>query len=130
MTNGQWTMTGLSGRVGLGMLALVLLLAACATPQAAEEADSETEVAPPRATPTRIAGAQIEAANETVTPRATFDASGVTPTRMTATPPATPIPLLGPPIAPDFRLPDLEGEMWELSQFRGRPVMLFFWATW
>jgi hypothetical protein len=35
----------------------------------------------------------------------------------------------GPP-APDFTLPDLDGTMWSLSQFRGRPVVLFFWATW
>jgi cytochrome oxidase Cu insertion factor (SCO1/SenC/PrrC family) len=32
--------------------------------------------------------------------------------------------------APDFRLPDLGGKTWTLSQFRGQPVMLFFWATW
>jgi len=35
----------------------------------------------------------------------------------------------GPP-APEFTLPDLEGKMWSLAQFRGRPVVLFFWATW
>ena len=34
------------------------------------------------------------------------------------------------PLAPDFTLPDLDGTMWSLSQFRGRPVVLFFWATW
>lgn len=34
------------------------------------------------------------------------------------------------PLAPDFTLPDLNGTMWSLSQFRGRPVVLFFWATW
>ena len=34
------------------------------------------------------------------------------------------------PLAPDFTLPDLDGKMWSLSQFRGRPVVLFFWATW
>jgi peroxiredoxin len=33
-------------------------------------------------------------------------------------------------MAPDFRLPDLEGQTWTLSQFQGQPVMLFFWATW
>jgi cytochrome oxidase Cu insertion factor (SCO1/SenC/PrrC family) len=33
-------------------------------------------------------------------------------------------------LAPDFSLPDLEGRKWSLSQFRGRPVVLFFWATW
>lgn len=34
------------------------------------------------------------------------------------------------PLAPGFVLPDLEGRLWRLSQFRGRPVVLFFWATW
>lgn len=33
-------------------------------------------------------------------------------------------------MAPDFTLRDLEGREVSLSQFRGRPVMLFFWATW
>lgn len=32
--------------------------------------------------------------------------------------------------APDFSLPDLDGRIVTLSQFRGRPVLLFFWATW
>ncbi len=34
------------------------------------------------------------------------------------------------PLAPDFTLPDLDGTMRSLSQFRGRSVVLFFWATW
>lgn len=33
-------------------------------------------------------------------------------------------------MAPDFTLQDLEVREVSLSQFRGRPVMLFFWATW
>jgi peroxiredoxin len=33
-------------------------------------------------------------------------------------------------MVPDFRLSDLDGKTWTLSQFRGQPVMLFFWATW
>ncbi len=32
--------------------------------------------------------------------------------------------------APDFSLKDLDGRTVTLSQFRGQPVMLFFWATW
>ncbi len=31
--------------------------------------------------------------------------------------------------APDFELPTLDGEMVRLSDFRGRPVLLSFWAT-
>ncbi len=32
--------------------------------------------------------------------------------------------------APDFTLPDLDGNMVRLSDFSGRPVVLNFWATW
>ncbi len=33
-------------------------------------------------------------------------------------------------MAPDFSLQDLNGETVKLSQFRGRPVLINFWATW
>jgi len=32
--------------------------------------------------------------------------------------------------APDFRLPDIEGRMRSLGDFRGKVLLLFFWATW
>ena len=32
--------------------------------------------------------------------------------------------------APDFQLQNLDGERVSLSELRGRPVMLNFWATW
>lgn len=32
--------------------------------------------------------------------------------------------------APDFTLPDLDGRATRLSQYRGRVVVLVFWATW
>ena len=32
--------------------------------------------------------------------------------------------------APNFKLPNLEGETVSLSDLRGKPVMLNFWATW
>ena len=34
------------------------------------------------------------------------------------------------PLAPDFTLPTLYGEMLTLSELRGRPVLLKFWTTW
>lgn len=44
-------------------------------------------------------------------------------------PDGLPAPQLGAP-APDFTLMDLDGQPWTLSQFRGKPVLLNFWATW
>jgi peroxiredoxin len=34
------------------------------------------------------------------------------------------------PLAPDFSLPQLDGQQLRLSSFRGRVVLLDFWATW
>jgi len=33
-------------------------------------------------------------------------------------------------LAPDFALPDLEGNHWQLSQHRGQVLLINFWATW
>jgi cytochrome oxidase Cu insertion factor (SCO1/SenC/PrrC family) len=32
--------------------------------------------------------------------------------------------------APDFTLPDIEGRARSLADFRGKVLLLFFWATW
>jgi peroxiredoxin len=40
-----------------------------------------------------------------------------------------PAPVVGHP-APDFALPTLAGETVRLSDFKGRPVLVNFWATW
>ena len=32
--------------------------------------------------------------------------------------------------APAFALPDLEGNTVRVEEFRGKVVMLYFWATW
>ncbi len=34
------------------------------------------------------------------------------------------------PPAPDFQLKDLNGNVVSLKDYRGKPVMLYFWATW
>lgn len=34
------------------------------------------------------------------------------------------------PPAPDFSLEDMDGEVYRLSDFRGQPVIVNFWATW
>lgn len=38
-------------------------------------------------------------------------------------------PQVGKP-APDFQLPNLEGQYISLSSLRGKPVLINFWATW
>ena len=35
-----------------------------------------------------------------------------------------------PKAAPAFSLPDLEGKTIRLEDFRGKTLLLFFWATW
>lgn len=39
-------------------------------------------------------------------------------------------PVMPPLAAPDFTLQDMDGESHSLSDFRGKVVMLNFWATW
>jgi len=39
-------------------------------------------------------------------------------------------PLPGGVMAPDFTLPDTHGKLHRLSEYRGRPVIVNFWATW
>ena len=51
----------------------------------------------------------------------------------TPTPTITPTPTPGPQVgklAPDFQLPNLVGQSISLSDLRGKPVFLNFWATW
>jgi thiol-disulfide isomerase/thioredoxin len=40
-----------------------------------------------------------------------------------------PAPVIGHP-APDFALPTLDGQTIRLSDFKGKPVLINFWATW
>jgi cytochrome oxidase Cu insertion factor (SCO1/SenC/PrrC family) len=35
-----------------------------------------------------------------------------------------------PKAAPDFTLPDIDGRTRSLADFRGKVLLLFFWATW
>lgn len=40
------------------------------------------------------------------------------------------VPLPGHVAAPDFALPDLENRTHRLADYRGRPLLVSFWATW
>jgi cytochrome c biogenesis protein CcmG/thiol:disulfide interchange protein DsbE len=56
----------------------------------------------------------------------------VTPTNIPPTPDADsePTAIAGPPAAPGFTLKTLNGSQVSLSQFRGHPVLINFWASW
>ncbi len=65
-------------------------------------------------------------------PKTTFALNapaGTKPVRVPAMPSERPGLLVGSTV-PDFSLTGLDGKQVKLSQFRGRPVMLDFWATW
>jgi len=44
--------------------------------------------------------------------------------------PQTLTPVADRPLAPNFSLQDLDGQVHRLSDLRGRPVIVNFWATW
>jgi hypothetical protein len=116
-------------RAALGLAwFLSLLLAGCEALQAAGPSRAANEGTP---------GAALGTVQSTPVPTAIVQRQKT----LRATPPASPTsaldawqatstPVPATPLAPDFRLPDVEGTMWTLSQFQGQPVMLFFWATW
>jgi peroxiredoxin len=39
-------------------------------------------------------------------------------------------PIVRQPPAVDFQLPDLQGKLFNLQDYRGKPVIINFWATW
>ncbi len=62
-----------------------------------------------------------------------FDTPEGEPAELLETPPVDGATEFGPragEIAPDFELSDFDGDRHRLSDFRGKPVYLNFWATW
>jgi thiol-disulfide isomerase/thioredoxin len=62
-----------------------------------------------------------------------FDSAEGEPAALLDTPPVEGVSEIGPKagqVAPDFEVSDFGGDRHRLSDFRGRPVYLNFWATW
>ena len=101
-----------------------LVAAACGSPAATEEPPTPTsaptqEVPPP--TPTPI---------PTVTPEVEGDPNTRLGIKETPNPDGLPIGSEIGYLAPDFRLETEDGDMVVLSDFRGRPVFINFFAVW
>ena len=110
----------------LALALVILVAAACASPAATEEPPTPTseptqEVSPPTSTPTPI---------PTVTPEVEGDPNTRLGIKETPNPDGLPIGSEIGYLAPDFRLETEEGEVVVLSDFRGRPVFINFFAVW
>lgn len=98
------------------LIASILLLTGCIPKVTPTPTPAPTQV-PPTVPPTVLA---------TSTP---VSSPQVNPTPAAPTPTAPPPPRVGAP-APDFTLASLDGKTVSLSDFRGKKVVLNFFATW
>ena len=110
----------------LALALVILVAAACGSPAATEDPPTPTseptqEVSPPTPVPTPI---------PTVTPEAEADPNTRLGIKETPNPDGLPIGSEIGYLAPDFRLETEEGDVVVLSDFRGRPVFINFFAVW
>ncbi|MBC7242337.1 MAG: redoxin domain-containing protein [Anaerolineae bacterium] len=103
----------------VGLLALGAFLSACGTnpPQAAVTIPAPAVSTPP---PTAT---WVPMPTDTPVPTATPSPAPASPTKLAVAP-------LPGALAPDFVVSDLEGNPIQLSAYRGKRVLLNFWATW
>ena len=101
-----------------------LVAAACASPAATEEPPTPTSA------PTQEAPPPTLIPIPTVTPEAEADPNSRLGIKETPNPDGLPIGSEIGYLAPDFRLETEEGEVVVLSDFRGRPVFINFFAVW
>lgn len=120
-------------RMGLGLLALMLVLTGCVGEWTPDESAAITATVSSYIVPTRTPDpdatvaptpepAPTQAPTEPATP------ASVAPTK----PPASNIPVgteTG-QMSPDFSLSDVSGQPVTLSELRGQPVVVIFWASW
>ena len=99
-----------------------LVAAACASPAATEE--------PPTPTPAPTQEVSSPTPPPTVTPEVEEDPNTRLGIKETPNPDGLPIGSEIGYLAPDFRLETEEGEVVVLSDFRGRPVFINFFAVW
>lgn len=117
--------------VGLGLLLLALSTGSCSG-LASTTPENPNPISP---TPTNPR-APVPSPSPTPILTAPTPASPTVPAPTPTPPPSDPTPT-PPPVAPqegftapDFSLPDLQGNEFTLSQFRGQPVLVNFWTTW
>ena len=109
------------------LLALAILIAvACANSTIVEETPPPT----PTSAPTQEAPPPTLIPIPTVTPEAEADPNSRLGIKETPNPDGLPIGSEIGYLAPDFRLETEEGEVVVLSDFRGRPVFINFFAVW
>lgn len=74
-------------------------------------------------------GGLVQTENEYANENGTEESTGVTETDEKAELPDK-VPNKKVPLAPDFTVEDIDGNKYKLSDFRGKPVIINFWASW